>query len=490
MKRPKCGPLKVSGRCQLCGERIDELHSPSTGKLASFAPVAARCAATRRRSRPPLELGAFQPGYNPKLLDGGAENHMPRQRWQDPKIQTRSDVSRPFFFIRPFVPMVTSEGIVRKQKSVPLGFCDELSKRQAFAKKQEVMASVNSQRFIVECQIPFGEIVRKFRDARVPQLGFATQTKYRLHIENHILPAFATTRMCDIDRPSIEAWLNEKARPRQVAGSDGTVHEKPGLGWWARQDLRNIMSAIFTKATEWKLWQGGNPCAGIQIGRRKEKREKRLLQDEDLARFLAALPDTHVCTAEAARLVVLIAVVAGLRVSEVLGLKPKDLDFSHATLTVNRRWHRGHLDTPKSENAKRMRQIGGLADDLNCFCKGRGPEEFIFGREDGNPPDDRDLQKHVFRPTAEALGVYFEGFGMHTFRRQNVSWRQEAGATPFEAMKAAGHARPSTTWLYTITDSDREREQVGRILERVEKATSHQHGLPQTSTKPARVKSA
>ena len=47
---------------------------------------------------------------------------------------------------------------------------------------------------------------------------------------------------------------------------------------------------------------------------------------------------------------------------------------------------------------------------------------------------------------------------MHTFRRLNVNWRQEAGATPIEAQKAAGHASLDMTFLYTQTDEAREQE--------------------------------
>jgi hypothetical protein len=79
----------------------------------------------------------------------------------------------------------------------------------------------------------------------------------------------------------------------------------------------------------------------------------------------------------------------------------------------------------------------------------------------------RDLQQHVFRPAAKTAGCYSKGFGMHTFRRLNITWRQEVGATPFEAMRAAGHANVSTTWLYTVTDHERERQQVDRIWHRV-----------------------
>ncbi len=56
---------------------------------------------------------------------------------------------------------------------------------------------------------------------------------------------------------------------------------------------------------------------------------------------------------------------------------------------------------------------------------------------------------------------------MHTFRRLNVTWRQEVGATPLEAQKAAGHASLDMTYLYTQTDEAREREHVAQIMDRL-----------------------
>ena len=53
---------------------------------------------------------------------------------------------------------------------------------------------------------------------------------------------------------------------------------------------------------------------------------------------------------------------------------------------------------------------------------------------------------------------------MHVFRRLNVTWRQTiGGATPTEAQKQAGHTSLDMTMLCTQTEE--EREQVGKILE-------------------------
>jgi len=94
------------------------------------------------------------------------------------------------------------------------------------------------------------------------------------------------------------------------------------------------------------------------------------------------------------------------------------------------------------------------------------PGAFLFLRKDGGGLDDRDAQQHIFRPAAERAGIYRPGFGLHSLRRLNVSWRQSiGGASPLEAQKAAGHASLNMTMLYTQPEQDREREQVGRILE-------------------------
>jgi hypothetical protein len=136
------------------------------------------------------------------------------QRFQDPKILTRTDVSRPFYYLLASVPVVTAEGMKRKRQSFQLGFCDETTKGKASANKQRIMARINDGKSLVQSQIQFKDLARKFEDARIPQLGAATQAKYRTHLQNHVLPAFCDLMLCEITKPVIEAWLNSKAEPQ------------------------------------------------------------------------------------------------------------------------------------------------------------------------------------------------------------------------------------------------------------------------------------
>jgi integrase len=379
------------------------------------------------------------------ILNGGSEG-MPR-RYQQGKLLIRRDVSRPYYFIRVSVPRIDSTGKrVLTRESKNLGFVDDTPKKEAMRRRSELLDAVNAGRIFTQSQIKFKDVAGRFIEVRVPQLGVAAQSKYKTQVRLHILPAFGEMKMCDIDRPAVEAWLNAK--------------ERAGLSWWTRIDLKGVLSAIFTTAKGWKLWEGDNPTEGVRIGRKKEVREKRILSSEDLRRLLAALSDQ-------VRFMVMVMFLTGLRVSEVLGLRWKDIDLDAGTLTVNQRWYRGDLDEPKTENSRRTRQMGPLASEFRS--KYPGPhklEAFVFlGDDERTPPDERDLLRYELRPVLKKLKLYYPGFGWHAFRRQNISGRQTAGATPIEAQKAAGHGSLDMTMLYTIVDAGREKEQVGRMVD-------------------------
>jgi hypothetical protein len=70
-------------------------------------------------------------------------------------------------------------------------------------------------------------------------------------------------------------------------------------------------------------------------------------------------------------------------------------------------------------------------------------------------------------PLEEQLGFYFEGFGWHSFRRQNLTLIQEEGASAFEAMAQAGHSRPIMTSEYTIVGLERREQAVLKLQQRL-----------------------
>ena len=362
---------------------------------------------------------------------------MPK-KYQSPKLEKRQDVRRPYYFIRVHVRarVQVDGGKSRKREPRILGFADEITHKEAMTRRAEVLDLINAGRVMVQSQFKFKDILRQFVEIRLPQLGVATQAQYRSQIENHIQPAFGELRMCDVDRPRIEQFLSSKADT---------------LGWWSRNNLRSIVSAVFATAKDWRLWE----------------REKRLLTVEQLRTLLAALPDRL-------KFLVLVLFGLGLRISEALGLRWSDIDMDGGTVTICRRWYRGDLseETKTEASAAEIRLSASMLNEFKLRYPGRR-EQFVFLGDDGkNPPDDRDLLRFEFRPVLVRLGIYYKGFGWHVFRRQNITWRQQiGGATPMEAQKAARHASLDMTYLYTLPDAERETAQQQAMFD-------HLLGLP------------
>src|SRR5262249_7878268 len=152
--------------------------------------------------------------------------------------------------------------------------------------------------------------------------------------------------------------------------------------------------------------------------------EKKLLTVEQMRRLIAALPD-HL------KFLVLILFGLGLRISEALALKWGDFDLDAGTVQIRRRWYRGDLaeQTKTDSSTAELRLSASMLVEVKLRYPGphkRG--SFLLVGDDGlMPPDDRDLLRFEFRPILKRLGLCYEGFGWHAFRRQNITWRQQVG---------------------------------------------------------------
>jgi integrase len=265
-------------------------------------------------------------------------------------------------------------------------------------------------------------------------------------LHNHVLPSLGTMRLCDIGSEEVQTFLNTK--------------NTEGLSWWTRKGLQAVISSLFTKAEDWGYWEGRNPARRTTLGRKRPKRQRRILTDEQLRLLLAVVP-------ESVRLMVETAVSTGMRVSEILGLRWRCVDFKFGVIRVEERFYRGDTGEPKSERGRRILPLGILVERYRQHRPANAkPEHYVF-EEAGEPLDDRSILRNVIRPAAKALGFYFEGFGWHSFRRQNITVLQEEGATTFEAMAQAGHSRPSMTGEYTLVGFERRERAVRRLQERL-----------------------
>jgi integrase len=369
-------------------------------------------------------------------------------RFQDPSIQ-KTKGKHPKWFIRPVVPIYTGGAIVSRQKVLTLGRCAEMTRKEAERAKQAKMAEINGGSALITAQVKVSDLIAEFQRVRLPLLAASTQEKYAAHLRNHV-GLLGDMQLFEVTPQFVQGWLLSLK-----------------LGGWAKLDVKNLLSAMFEQARKWRLWSEANPIADVDLPRLEEKREKRIPSEDQIRRLRVAL---DCCGAVASgvsgpdvRLMLDVAMLTGWRVSEILGLRTDAIDGE--VLEVRRTWIRGELrDTPKTRAGRRRNWVGPMAAEL----KARARFGFVFCGDDEVPPDDRDIQQHILRPCAEAAGCYWPGFGFHVFRRLNNTYRQQAGATLPEVMRAMGHTSAAMTAHYTVTDLDRERAVVGKIQGRVQ----------------------
>jgi integrase len=195
-------------------------------------------------------------------------------------------------------------------------------------------------------------------------------------------------------------------------------------------------------------------------------RKKTKLYDEHTRRFLAALPYEL-------RVMCCTGLFCTLRVSEMLGLQEKHLDFEGDVIQVRQRFYREDLRSTKSSNSDRDIPMGYLAPELKSLCLG-DPERFVFsnryapamGRKASICRDDRDLNQHFLRPIAKRLGMYFEGFGFHSLRREAVTSIAKL-ASINQAMNASGHSTTDMSLLYTLQDLSEQDKAIRTHQERI-----------------------
>ena len=96
------------------------------------------------------------------------------------------------------------------------------------------------------------------------------------------------------------------------------------------------------------------------------------------------------------------------------------------------------------------------------------PENWVFVRTDGSgqPLWDSGVRQALKR-AASAEGCDFPGLGPHSFRRANITWRQEVGGSSIEASKIAGHSTVRMTEEYTKIKLTRQEELTRLIQERL-----------------------
>jgi len=365
---------------------------------------------------------------------GGWQKQMARRRYQKGSVRKRGK-RNPVWELQWWEDYLKDDGTIgRRRESCILGTVSEMSVRQARKSAEEKLRLVNQGRQVPQSTMTLETFIdRYFVPNFLPTLKASTQARYRRTLNNHLLPAFGTSRLCDIGSFEIQRIALQKM--------------ESGLGWESANHLRNLMSKIFALAKQWGYYNGDNPASSVKLPEKQSVREKHILQPGQIASLLGMLK-------EPVSTMVLLGVLTGLRIGEILALTWAYVDFIAGEIKVEQAYYRGLLGTPKTKRSRRtvpLPQSLALAL-MRLKANGgatSGEGNLIFQTRNGTPYSDTNLLHQQLKPVGRKLGIPW--LNWHTLRRTHATLFQVVGGSLRDAQAQLGHSKMSTTLEhYTI----------------------------------------
>jgi len=308
---------------------------------------------------------------------------------------------------------------IRKFKGKWYVFIDFNGKRKA--KKVGTRQAAENVRREIEARLALGDLSCLEKTPPVPTFEvyaekwlqtdalatckFSTIDFYRDYQKRYILPQFGPLQLTGITRDAIKELIAE-------LGTRGLAKNTIRL---AIASLRVVLSAAVEDGI-----LVANPASKVGQFVETEKPERRAMamEPEEVKAFLAA---AHEYCPEYYPLF-LIALRAGLRQGEILGLRWGDFQFgeneddTNRYIFVQRRWYRGRFSTPKGKKERRVdmsrelrRVLIEFRDQhlLEAFKKGRTSiaDDLVFPGKDQAPLRSRRLLDTYFVPVLERAGL-------------------------------------------------------------------------------------
>jgi len=174
---------------------------------------------------------------------------------------------------------------------------------------------------------------------------------------------------------------------------------------------------------------GKDPTAGVKRPK-KENKLPMILTKEEVIRLIKAAQTLK------SKLIMQLLYSSGLRVSELVNLKPVDFDFNE---------NRGWVREGKGGKDRMFLLSPKLSKNLNKFAKKQEDWKYIFSKN--KPLTTRNIQK-IVQKAGQNAGIDKE-VHPHTLRHSFATHLLDSGVDVRNIQALLGHASIATTQIYT-----------------------------------------
>lgn len=286
-----------------------------------------------------------------------------------------------------------------------------------------------------------------------PNLRAKTARDYAAHLRRYALPHLGQLHLNAI-RPldiqgAVAQLISQELSPRTVRYTHSILH------------------SALEQAVKWELINR-NP-AGHTVLPRPESTEVLTLTPEQAACFAAS------CERHEFGPIFLLAISTGLRPSEYLALRVKDIRFPDSMLTVDRtvERHNGRWLFRETKRPRSRRTVSVPAETmerLETYCQTHGklnePERLLFETKRRTPIHERNLVQRVFKPLLKVVGL--PNIRLYDLRHSFATLSLAAGLPVRWVSEQLGHASVAFTlevYGHLLCDTrDQAASRLGRIL--------------------------
>jgi integrase len=276
-------------------------------------------------------------------------------------------------------------------------------------------------------------------------LHASTRYHYCRCIERYIKPFIGGYDMREIDVERIRSYIQElKKATKSVIRQRQTLH---------------ILQKAFGLAVDEKIVDA-NPVKLVPKPKYVPNRRRSLTVEEARRLLVAAKGDRY-------EAVYVLAITAGLRIGEILGLRWEDVDLDAGTVTIFRTISdpggRRQEGPPKTASSRRTIYLSRLAiEALRGLSKGQ--KGYIFLSPRGNPIVPTWFAQYPWAEMRKKAAL--EGVVFHQLRHTAATLRLQAGTHPVIVQELLGHSSVSITLdIYSHATADLHRESAEKVDE-------------------------
>jgi len=337
--------------------------------------------------------------------------------------------------------MVDADGVVRRIYHKQT--LRQMTKAQALEILDAHLSAVKTQQRQPGTTMPFSKFVEaEWRPNATLRLRKSSMRIYSYNLEQHIVPAVGEVLIRDLSRAHIETCLSGLQRK--------------GYAVSVLRSVRATFSTVLEAAVS-RRFISENPAHRIRIREADSKREPKFYRPLEVRRLLGQLENP-------CRAIVATAVLAGLRIGEILALRWKRVDLLNEKLEVAETYSSGEFGPPKTRSSRR---IIPMSSTLVGIFKQLRPQEcasesLVFATWKGTPLNAKNLYNRQLAPACDAIEL--PRISWHSFRHTHATLLHEAGESLKTAQALLGHSDLETTLtVYTHTIPDSQKRAVERV---------------------------